>query len=960
MLGHLLVNARLLCAVLMLSAAAASPTFLRAEAPEPLHVRIDRLIDRTSLGTASPAASDAAFLRRIHLDLTGSIPPASAVREFLADTRPDKRIRIIDDLLDSPSYARQMARTFDLWLMERRKEKHVKRQEWEAFLLAAVTENKPWNELVGEILAADGTDELNRSAAAFYLYRDGEPNLLTRDVGRVFFGMDLQCCQCHDHPLIGDYLQADYYGIFAFLSPGFLFTDKDKKVFFAEKAPGEVTFTSVFTQEKDETRPRLPNGFELVEPTLPAGEEYIVKPDNKDKLRPIPKFSRREQLATLAADGKSLAFNRNIVNRLWGHMMGRGLVEPVDLHHPGNPPSHPELLDLLATEFVASGYDVQKFLRELALTKTYQRAFDLLPATALASRDATAAVAECRQEEERLVAALDQAKVAADEARNQRMAAEGALDTATSEHTEASGLLVGARKAADDASARLADAEQQQRAKQVLADALAEARDKSRLAAEKLAEDEELVRAAAVFADRAGKLAAEFDEARKAFDAAKAAADSATATHQAAQQRVATLQQQLDAARQKVAATREDDVAAQREFASRLSQRDQIAARVEVAEALAEHAQLFQAWQLADRKWSESVEQLAAQQQEATELNARLPMLDATLAAANQAREQALRAAADAESRLAGLQQTADVISAAADAAAVASEKLADDAELMQAAKTFAARHTAVAVQLAEASKQLQESMSVAKMAEETRVTAEKTHRDATQRAAALEKSIGQLEADVSQQEAARSAARLAFVAFEKDFTANWSERFFVAPLAPLTPEQIAWSVMQATGQVDRQRAAAVTEVDKSLPIDPNDPNDATRLDERERAIEKYVYEKLSGNEATFVRLFGHADGQPQSDFFATVDQALFFANAGTLPSWLAPSGDNLTDRLGSLKAPEEIANELYISVLARQPDETEVADVASYLSSRPESKPAALQEMAWALIASAEFRFRH
>ena len=126
-----------------------------------------------------------------------------------------------------------------------------------------------------------------------------------------------------------------------------------------------------WTAPRTATFPRLPGAFEVDEPFLPQGEDYTVAPAKN--VRPIPKYSRRAKLAELVGAGTNRQFNRNIANRLWAHMMGRGLVEPVDLHHADNPPSHPELLELLGDRFAAMKYDVKAFLRELALSKTYQR-----------------------------------------------------------------------------------------------------------------------------------------------------------------------------------------------------------------------------------------------------------------------------------------------------------------------------------------------------------------------------------------------------------------------------------------------------------------------------------------------------------------------------------------------------------------------------------------------------------
>ena len=116
----------------------------------------------------------------------------------------------------------------------------------------------------------------------------------------------------------------------------------------------------------------------------------------------------------------------------------------------------------------------------------------------------------------------------------------------------------------------------------------------------------------------------------------------------------------------------------------------------------------------------------------------------------------------------------------------------------------------------------------------------------------------------------------------------------------------------------------------------------------------------MKGNLATFVRLFGHSAGQPQADFFATVDQALFFSNGSSVLSWLNPGGTNLTARLNKLDDASEIAEEMYISVLTRRPTEQEASDVAQYLKSRETDKVNALKEMTWALVTSTEFRFSH
>lgn len=363
-----------------------SPSSSPAVRPEPpLHEQIDRLIearlaqDLPGQTPAAPAA-DAEFLRRVRLDLTGMIPTADEARAFLDDPSPYKRSRLIDALLESPAYARRMQQVFDVMLMERRPDTHIPSPGWREFLHQAFAENRPYDVLVRQILESDGTEPKTRPAARFMLDREADPNVLVRDVGRLFLGVDLQCCQCHDHLMINDYKQQHYYGLYAFVSRTVLVNDPKAGAVLGEKAEGDVTFTSVFKKKvTHRTGPRVLDNPPVAEPAVPKGQEYLVPPDKDGKLRPVPAVSRRALLGTSLASKDTPAFARNIVNRLWALMMGRGIVHPVDLHHDENPPSNPELLDLLTSRFVALNYDVKAFLRELTLTRAYQRSSEPPP-----------------------------------------------------------------------------------------------------------------------------------------------------------------------------------------------------------------------------------------------------------------------------------------------------------------------------------------------------------------------------------------------------------------------------------------------------------------------------------------------------------------------------------------------------------------------------------------------------
>lgn len=340
----------------------------------PLHQQIDSLVgvgNEQFEKSASKPADDATFLRRVTLDLTGTIPSADEVRAFLADQSTNKRTQLVDRLLASPEHARRLQYFFDTMLMERRPDKHVPATQWRNYLRTSFSENKPWDVLVHEILSADGTDEKTRPAAKFLLDRELKAEEVTRDLGRVFLGRDLQCAQCHDHPNVNDYLQRHYHGLNAFLNRSYLFKDpKTKKTSIGEKAEGLVSFTSVFTMEEGKTAPRMLDLPEIADPATPK-EPYKVKPAKN--VRSVPVYSRRLQLANAMTNPTNVAFQQNIANRLWAMMLGRGLVEPLDMWHADNPPSNPKLLDLLTESLRKNNYNIRLMLREMALSKTYQR-----------------------------------------------------------------------------------------------------------------------------------------------------------------------------------------------------------------------------------------------------------------------------------------------------------------------------------------------------------------------------------------------------------------------------------------------------------------------------------------------------------------------------------------------------------------------------------------------------------
>jgi hypothetical protein len=343
-----------------------------------LHPQIDALIEaRIDGGTVAPQSDDAEFLRRVYLDLAGRIPTAEDARRFLSDSAGDKRETLINDLLSGPDYPRRMRELFHAMLIERRGDN----EEWTAFLRNAFEQNMPWHLMARAILKPDAEDEQLRGAAFFMtqrLVKEGamapvDVPGLTRDVGRLLAGVDLECAQCHDHLTVSDYEQRDFQGLHMIFENIKTRTDLKFPAVSEGLLAEKKEFKSVFEQVAMKTGPLIPGGTEVDIPAFEKGKEYFVAPDRRKRTPGLPRFSPLGSLSENLASPQNDLFTRNIVNRLWWLMMGRGLVEPLDLHHSENPPTHPELLDLLASEFAASGFNIRWLLRELALSKTYQR-----------------------------------------------------------------------------------------------------------------------------------------------------------------------------------------------------------------------------------------------------------------------------------------------------------------------------------------------------------------------------------------------------------------------------------------------------------------------------------------------------------------------------------------------------------------------------------------------------------
>ncbi len=942
---------RLLLAWIVIPAAA-------LHADEPLRELINRELAPPS-GTAWPKANDAEFLRRVSLDLNGMPPTADEARAFINDADPAKREKLVDRLLASPLYARHVSTTIDVMLMERRPNTHVPQEQWQAFLLKSVRDNKPWNVLAREIMTADGDTPENRAAARFYLDRNSEPHVITRDLGRMFFGRDMQCNQCHDSPLVSDFLQRDYQGLLAIASSGYAVTkkvaEKDVTVF-AERAPTDISFESVFEKgNTHRTIARLPGAPSFAEPVLYPGEDYAVAP--ADGVRAVPKFSRRAMMAELATNGSNRAFNENIANRLWAMMLGRGIVHPLDMIHPDNPAASSALLAQLGSRFAAMNFDMKMFLREIALSDVYQRPFDLTPEAVPSLAAAKAEHQQLAAQKEPLDVLARDAGSAFSDAETSFAAAETAMlpvavevDGVRTQFTDAKKKVDEAQKAANDATAAF-------NTKKNFADTLLQAAAPLQAASASLPSDAELAATAAKLTEKSNAVAAELPALEKA------AADK-TAALTPLNEALATLRSSLDAAVQKLqplqAAVRAEEV---KVVAARLAMQE---AQLKAASVTSRIAVLERVTSASDLSTSlTAVTQTTAAAEAAMntagqQLNEYMPTVTARTAAMTEAEKtmaSAVAAVNTAQEEVSRNRVASTTLTEAADAMKRAQSALPSDETLTTGLATINTKVSALEAVL----KSSEATLVVASQMSSAAAEAMKTAKSAMDE--------GNAELQRRQQVATQASTTLAqskeslqttTVSYEKAMDAvptDLSSTFALSQLKPLSPEQMCWTVFKVTTVYDRYVAQEAAEREKASPLSEQEKQDPVVLAARAAEVEQMAYDKLKGNIGSYVQIYGGAPGQPQNDFYASPDQALFTANGGAINSWVIPAGDNAAERIVKTSDPRIAAEELYLGILTRMPTEQEASEVASFLAARPDRAKAA-QELVWGLVSSAEFRF--
>jgi Protein of unknown function (DUF1553)/Protein of unknown function (DUF1549) len=294
----------------------------------------------------SDLCSDEEFLRRAYLDTTGRLPTVAETTAWLADAAPDKRARLIDELLASPDFA-------DFWTLKwsdilrsnSKKLKDAGVHKFRRWIWDAVYDDKPLDQFARELLTASGSHYENPAANYWRASRDALD--ATETTAQLFLGIRIQCAKCHNHPF-ERWSQDNYYGIAA------AFTRIDRKK--GPRPDEEIIFA---THSGEVKQPRT--GQTMKVHLLLKGDVDV--PDEAD---------RREVFANWLTAPENPFFAQCSVNRIWGHLMGRGIVDPVDDFRDSNPPSNRALLEELARQFVANGYSTKWAIRAIMTSRVYQ------------------------------------------------------------------------------------------------------------------------------------------------------------------------------------------------------------------------------------------------------------------------------------------------------------------------------------------------------------------------------------------------------------------------------------------------------------------------------------------------------------------------------------------------------------------------------------------------------------
>ena len=341
---------------------AADTKFVATKAGAAKPAFLDKMIreawDEASI-KPSKDCTDEEYLRRAYLDVLGRIPTVEEATSFLHSKEKGKRAKLVEYLLKHEDFAKNFANQWTVILTGRkRQERMVLRGELTSWLRQQINADRPWNEIAFDLITAKGSNKEN-GAVNFpisHLEMDAVP--LTSVTTRVFLGQQIQCTQCHDHPS-NDWKQADFWGINAFFK-GL----KSREVRLPDASGAEVIDHIELTDEPTDAFASFDKRNGLMGVAFPR---FL---DGR-KISQSTDVDRRVELGKFIADPKNDNFAQAFVNRMWGHFLGRGFVNPVDDFGAHNPASHPELLEALGKDFAASKYDIKTLVRWIMNSQAY-------------------------------------------------------------------------------------------------------------------------------------------------------------------------------------------------------------------------------------------------------------------------------------------------------------------------------------------------------------------------------------------------------------------------------------------------------------------------------------------------------------------------------------------------------------------------------------------------------------
>ncbi|MFN5200126.1 MAG: DUF1549 and DUF1553 domain-containing protein [Planctomyces sp.] len=313
---------------------------------------------------ASPLASDEEWVRRVYLDLVGRIPTLTEAREFLADKNPRKRAMLVDALLENEDYVRNFTTIWANNSIGRGAPQRVSRTGMEKFYREAFAKNRPWNEIVVDILTASGHYEEN-GAVNYILAQMQMPDdavQLTAMTTRLFLGLQVQCTQCHNHPF-NKWQQDQFWEFNSF----FRQVDKRDHRKLDPKTGQQVDDYSEVVWKEFTGPVYYEKRSGMMQVAFPRFQGHEVDPGVG-----VDRRAELAKLITEPAGDEPAQLAQAMVNRTWSHFFGYGFTRPVDDMGPHNPASHPELLKRLSREFVAANYDVKQLIRWIVSSEAYQ------------------------------------------------------------------------------------------------------------------------------------------------------------------------------------------------------------------------------------------------------------------------------------------------------------------------------------------------------------------------------------------------------------------------------------------------------------------------------------------------------------------------------------------------------------------------------------------------------------